>query len=145
MVGSILCDILVSWSPCRQLNNWSACAVAQPESFILLAGNTSSWRSAVPGPVVFYPLRGCSLILHARPAKAWISLRIRAVWTASSLCALWKAGIIYIFYAAGEDFYLAASMRRLILVFTCYILVYCLNCCAPDNLLSCTLLLFFVA
>ena len=47
--------------------------------FILLAGNTSSVRSAVPGPVVFYPLLGCSLILEERPAKARISLRIRAV------------------------------------------------------------------
>ena len=71
---------------------------------ILLVGFTSSWRLAVPGPVVFYPLRGCSLILHARPAKAWISLRFRAVWSGSSLCALWKAGILYIFYAASEDF-----------------------------------------
>ena len=42
--------------------NWSACADAQSDFFILLAGLLP------PGPVVFYPLRGCSLILHARPA-----------------------------------------------------------------------------
>ena len=51
------------------LNEWSACVVAQPESFILLAGITSSCRSAVPGPVVFYLLCGCLLILYARPAR----------------------------------------------------------------------------
>ena len=33
-------------------------------------------------------------------------------------------------------------MRRLILVFACRILVYCGNCCSPDNLLYCTLPLF---
>ena len=89
------------------------------EFFILLADFTSSWRSAV----VFYPLRGCSLILYAHSAEARNSLRICAVWSGSSLCALWKVGIMYILYAAGEDFYLAARMSRLILVFACRILV----------------------
>ena len=100
------------------------------------------WPVLLPpgGLLCLDPLRGCLLILHARPAKARISLRIRAVWSGSSLCALWKAGIIYILYAAG---YLAARMRRLNLVFACRILVYCGNCCAPDNLLYCTLPLFF--
>ena len=53
--------------------------LAQPEFFILLARFTSSWRPAVSGPMVFYPSCGCSLILHTRPAKAMISLCVRAV------------------------------------------------------------------
>ena len=75
----------------------------------------------MPRPLVFYPLR-----------------------SGSSLCALWKAGIVYILYAANEDFYLAARMRRLILVFACRILACCGNCCALDNLLYCSLPLYFV-
>ena len=75
------------------------------------------------------------LFVHFVCAKARISLRIRAVWFGSSLCALWKAWILYILYAAGEDFYLIVRMHRLILVIACRVLVYCGNCCVPDNLL----------
>ena len=106
---------------------------AQPEFFILLASSTSSWRSAVPGPVVFYLLCSCSLILHAHTAKARISLRIHMVWSGSLLCALWKAGIIYL---CGWWGLLSGCA-----VLVCCILVYCGNC-TTDNLLYCALTLF---
>ena len=117
------------WSPCRQLNNWSACVVARPESFIVLAGITSSWSAAVLGPVVFYPLRGCSLLLHARPAN----LGSACAFARSDLglrCALCGRLGPYISFMWPVMSYLAARMRRLVLVFTCCILVYCGNCCA---------------
>ena len=57
-------------------------------------------------------------------------------------CALYGRLGSYISFM--RDFYLAARMRGLILVFGCCILVYSGNCCALDNLLYCTLSLFFV-
>ena len=51
----------------------------KPDFFLFCWPVSSSWSFAVPGPVVFYPLGGCSLILHAPPAKARISLRIRTI------------------------------------------------------------------
>ena len=66
-----------------------------------------------------------SYILHLRPAKTQINLRIRAVWSESLLSAWRRFGPLVINRARSEDIDQTARMRRLFWVFarrTCNLL-----------------------
>ena len=114
--------------------------------------------SAVPGPVYLCCSCSCGLLClglwYLSIMRLFVNFACMPGWDSDQ--PVQPHSLIWVFtvnsmdnwepnlYAIGEDFYLAAHMRGLNLVLACCILACCANCCAPDNLLFCTLPLFFV-
>ena len=80
-------------------------------------------KNETPGKVIYKNIMYMSrnvqkrTLVHVRPAKIQISLRIRAVWSESSLGVFWIAKDANFLHADHEDSDQTARMRRLIWVF----------------------------